>query len=104
MSSSLGCKVEKLVSIMERLRSPGGCPWDREQTHRSLRPYLIEEAYEAVEAIDSGDPAAGAETAIAWWTSRGEDPATKLVIFSDGLDVAKIAELSQRFHGRVKVS
>ncbi len=54
--------------------------------------------------VDSGDPAEGAETAIRWWQDRGEDPREKLVIFSDGLDVAKIAELSQRFHGRVKVS
>lgn len=54
--------------------------------------------------IDSGDPAEGAETAIAWWKSRGEDPRQKLVIFSDGLDVDKIRELFQRFTGRVKVS
>ncbi|MFT4012104.1 MAG: nicotinate phosphoribosyltransferase [Paracoccus sp. (in: a-proteobacteria)] len=54
--------------------------------------------------IDSGDPAEGAETAIAWWKSRGEDPRQKLVIFSDGLDVAKIEELSRQFRGRVKVS
>ncbi len=54
--------------------------------------------------IDSGDPARGAETAIRWWQDRGEDPATKLVIFSDGLDVEKIEELHARFAGRVKVS
>ncbi|MCB1390960.1 MAG: nicotinate phosphoribosyltransferase [Rhodobacteraceae bacterium] len=54
--------------------------------------------------IDSGDPAAAAEVAIRWWTERGEDPREKLVIFSDGLDVAKIEELHARFAGRVKVS
>jgi nicotinate phosphoribosyltransferase len=54
--------------------------------------------------IDSGDPAAGAETAIRWWKARGEDPMQKLVIFSDGLDVEKIEELHRTFHGRVKVS
>ena len=54
--------------------------------------------------IDSGDPATGAERAIAWWTARGEDPKQKLVIFSDGLDVDKIAELSAQFAGRVRVS
>ena len=54
--------------------------------------------------IDSGDPAQGAETAIRWWKSRGEDPTKKLVIFSDGLDVDKIAELHVQFSGRVKVS
>lgn len=41
--------------IAERLRAPNGCPWDREQTHASLRPHLLEEAYETLEALDSGD-------------------------------------------------
>jgi len=54
--------------------------------------------------IDSGDPAEGAETAIAWWEKRGEDPRDKLVIFSDGLDVEKIVELHRRFSGRVRTS
>ena len=54
--------------------------------------------------IDSGDPATGAETAIRWWKSRGEDPLDKLVIFSDGLDVDKIIELQKQFEGRVRVS
>ncbi len=54
--------------------------------------------------IDSGDPAAAAETAMRWWTARGEDPRDKLVIFSDGLDVAKIAGLHKQFSGRVRVS
>ena len=43
------------MRITERLRAPNGCPWDREQTHQSLRPHLLEEAYEALEALDSGD-------------------------------------------------
>lgn len=46
---------DKLVKIMSRLRAEGGCAWDREQTHESLKPYLIEEAYETLEAIDSHD-------------------------------------------------
>ena len=54
--------------------------------------------------IDSGDPAQGAEIAIDWWNSRGEDPREKRVIFSDGLDVEKVIELHARFSGRVKVS
>ena len=54
--------------------------------------------------IDSGDPATGAENAIAWWKSRGEDPLEKLIIFSDGLDVDKIIELQSQFAGRVRVS
>lgn len=47
---------EDLVEIIEKLRSPGGCPWDREQTHESIRNSMIEEAYELVEAIDKGVP------------------------------------------------
>jgi nicotinate phosphoribosyltransferase len=54
--------------------------------------------------IDSGDPATGAEIAIRWWQSRGQDPREKLVIFSDGLDVARIEALHAQFAGRVKVS
>lgn len=45
----------ELIRIMQRLRAPGGCPWDREQTHASIKPYLIEEAYEVAEAIDESD-------------------------------------------------
>jgi tetrapyrrole methylase family protein/MazG family protein len=48
--------LRALNEVVERLRAPGGCPWDREQTHRSLRPYLLEETYEVLEAIDSLEP------------------------------------------------
>jgi tetrapyrrole methylase family protein / MazG family protein len=48
--------IDRLLAIMERLRAPGGCPWDREQTLATLRPYLLEETYEVLEAIDDGDP------------------------------------------------
>ena len=48
--------MEDLLRIMELLRAPGGCPWDREQTHQSIRRNMLEEAYEAVEAIDEEDP------------------------------------------------
>lgn len=54
-------KFRELVEIMARLRAPDGCPWDREQTHASLKKYLIEEAYEMLESIDEGDDAALAE-------------------------------------------
>jgi XTP/dITP diphosphohydrolase len=47
--------LRDLVAIMDQLRSPGGCPWDAEQTHRSLATYLLEETYETLEAIESGD-------------------------------------------------
>jgi XTP/dITP diphosphohydrolase len=53
-----GARLLDLVAVMDRLRSPGGCPWDAAQTHRSLTPYLLEEAYEAVEAVESDDRSA----------------------------------------------
>jgi XTP/dITP diphosphohydrolase len=49
--------LERAVEVMDQLRSPGGCPWDAEQTHESLARYLIEETYETLEAIESGDSA-----------------------------------------------
>jgi len=49
-------KFERLVSIMDRLRDKNGCPWDREQTRESLKPFLIEEAYELLEAIEENSP------------------------------------------------
>lgn len=52
---------EGLVALVARLRAPDGCPWDRDQTHASLRRAFLEECYEALEAIDAGDPAALAE-------------------------------------------
>jgi MazG family protein len=52
--TSAGEWFEKLVAIQKRLRDPGGCPWDIEQTHQTLRTYLIEEAYEVLDAIESG--------------------------------------------------
>ncbi len=47
--------IDHLLAIMARLRGPGGCPWDREQTLKTLRPYLLEETYEVLEALESGD-------------------------------------------------
>src|SRR6202453_5017767 len=47
---------EKLVALQARLRGPNGCPWDREQSHESLRKFLIEETYEVLDAMESGDP------------------------------------------------
>ena len=53
--AEVGRELVRLVEVMDRLRSPGGCPWDAEQTHESLVQYLVEETYETVDAIDSGD-------------------------------------------------
>ena len=58
---SPGQWFEKLVAVQARLRAPNGCPWDREQTHQSLRTYLIEEAYEVLEGLESGDDGKFAE-------------------------------------------
>lgn len=51
----IGHAFQKLVEIVEKLRNPDGCPWDKEQTHESLRPYLLEETYEVLESIDNQD-------------------------------------------------
>jgi tetrapyrrole methylase family protein/MazG family protein len=61
MSITPGEWFERLVAVQARLRARDGCPWDREQTHESLRTYLIEEAYEVLEALDSGNDAKFAE-------------------------------------------
>jgi MazG family protein len=55
MPSTTGERFERAVAIMARLRAPGGCPWDREQTFDSIKPYTLEETYEVLEAIDNQD-------------------------------------------------
>jgi MazG family protein len=55
-AKQVGELFEDLVAVQARLRAPGGCPWDREQTHSTLRTYLIEEAYEVLDAIERGSP------------------------------------------------
>ena len=50
-----GSQLQRLVEVMDQLRSPGGCPWDAEQTHESLLKYLLEESYEFVDAVQSGN-------------------------------------------------
>ncbi|MBI2217368.1 MAG: nucleoside triphosphate pyrophosphohydrolase [Candidatus Rokubacteria bacterium] len=61
MTDSAGPLFSELLDIMRRLRGPDGCPWDREQTRASLKAYLIEEAYEVLQALDGDDPRALAE-------------------------------------------
>jgi tetrapyrrole methylase family protein / MazG family protein len=53
--TSAQAAIDRLLRIMDRLRDPGGCPWDREQSLRTLTPYLLEEAHEVIEAIEAGD-------------------------------------------------
>jgi len=57
MAETAGTRFDRLVEIMRALRAPDGCPWDREQTVASLRPFVLEETYEVLEAIESGTPA-----------------------------------------------
>src|SRR5688572_5696659 len=57
MPDIAGARFDRLVEIMRTLRAPGGCPWDREQTLASLRPFVLEETYEVLEAIEGGSPA-----------------------------------------------
>src|SRR6202046_1996915 len=54
-AATTGERFERAVSIMARLRAPGGCPWDREQTFDTIKPYTLEEAYEVLEALDNRD-------------------------------------------------
>ena len=57
VTDSAGAALERLLDIMRALRAPDGCPWDREQTLASLRPFVLEETYEVLEAIEHGTPA-----------------------------------------------
>ncbi|MGH7335997.1 MAG: MazG family protein, partial [Myxococcota bacterium] len=57
MAETAGTRFDRLVEIMHALRAPDGCPWDREQTHASLRPFVLEETYEVLDAIEAGHPA-----------------------------------------------
>jgi MazG family protein len=86
--------LRALYETVERLRAPGGCPWDREQTHRSLRPYLLEETYETLEAIEAGREA----------TLREELGDLLLQVFmhcaiaqesEDGFDIGDVAEVTR---------
>src|SRR5581483_8995069 len=61
MSHAPAALFDELLDIMARLRGPGGCPWDREQTRASLKPFLVEETYEVLDAIDAEEPRALAE-------------------------------------------
>src|ERR1700748_3276429 len=56
-----GASLARLVDIMDRLLAPAGCPWDREQTLASLRPFLVEETYEVIDALARGDVAGHCE-------------------------------------------
>ena len=70
---------EDFLEIMRLLRAPGGCPWDREQTHESIRRNMLEEAYEAAEAIDEKNPEhLKEELGLLWNGESGESTAWKI--------------------------
>ena len=86
--------LRALNEVVERLRAPGGCPWDREQTHLTLRPYLLEETYEVLEAIDGKDRATLREElgdlllqVLMHSAIAQEDP--------DGFDIGDVADVAR---------
>jgi MazG family protein len=94
MRDEAAAQLRALNETVERLRAPGGCPWDREQTHRSLRQYLLEESYEVLEAIENGGEA----------TLREElgDLLLQVLMHSaiaaereDGFDIGDVAEVTR---------
>ncbi len=100
--SSAGEKFQKLVSIMARLRGPGGCPWDREQTFDTIKPYTLEETYEVLDAIDRRDWPSLAEElgdfllqAVFYAQMAGEQ---KLFAIEDALDAINEKLVRRRPH------
>jgi MazG family protein len=85
-SNGPGAKFQRLVEIMARLRAPGGCPWDREQTFESIKPYTLEETYEVLDAIDRKD----------WDELRAElgDFILQAVFFAEMAAEAKLFDIS----------
>lgn len=95
---------------MRRLRAPDGCPWDREQTHESLRPYLLEEAAEAADALTSGDPASMADELgdvllqVAFHAVVAEEAGTFAYEDIEGSIVAKLVRRHPHVFGEVTVA
>lgn len=101
--------MDKLLQTMRRLRAPDGCPWDREQTHESLRPYLLEEAAEAADALTSGNPAYMADELgdvllqVAFHAVVAEEAGTFSYEDIEGSIVAKLVRRHPHVFGEVKV-
>lgn len=102
--------MDKLLATMRRLRAPDGCPWDREQTHESLRPYLLEEAAEAVDALSSGDPATMADELgdvllqVAFHAVVAEEAGTFSYTDIEASIVAKLERRHPHIFGDLKVA
>ena len=101
--------MDQLLSTMRRLRDPDGCPWDREQTHESLRPYLLEEAAEAADAISTGDAAQMADELgdvllqVAFHAVVAEEAGTFAYPDIEGSIVAKLVRRHPHVFGEVTV-
>ncbi|HLR45605.1 MAG TPA: MazG nucleotide pyrophosphohydrolase domain-containing protein [Deinococcales bacterium] len=102
--------MERLMDIMRRLRAPDGCPWDRDQTHESLRPYLLEEAAEATEALaDGAGPDFVAELGdvllqIAFHAVIGEEEGTFAYADVEDAIIGKLKRRHPHVFGDVSVS
>lgn len=96
-----GARLLDAVAVMDRLRSPGGCPWDAQQTHASLAPYLVEEAHEAVEVLERIDPPAHADEADG--ADEGEDGVAeeRAALRTEAADELGDVLLQVLFHARV---
>ena len=102
--------MDQLLSTMRRLRAPDGCPWDREQTHESLRPYLLEEAAEAADAISTGDAAQMADELgdvllqVAFHAVVAEEAGTFAYPDIEGSIVAKLVRRHPHVFGETTVA
>ncbi|WP_216319180.1 MazG nucleotide pyrophosphohydrolase domain-containing protein [Deinococcus aestuarii] len=101
--------MQELLLILRRLRAPDGCPWDREQTHESLRPYLLEEAAEAVDAVPEGGEALAGELGdvllqVAFHSVIAEEAGSFTPADVERLIVEKLVRRHPHVFGTVEVS
>lgn len=102
--------MERLLNTMRRLRGPDGCPWDQVQTHETLRPHLLEEAAEAVDAMAAGDPAHLADELgdvllqVAFHAVIGEEEGTFAYVDVEGAIVDKLVRRHPHVFGDVSVA
>lgn len=96
MRDEAAAELRRLYETVETLRAPGGCPWDAAQSHRTLRPYLMEEAYEALEAIEAGSPPSLQEELGDLLLQVFMHSAIAAEGGQDGFDIGDVAETTRR--------